>query len=331
MNKMSDNVVVPGSDAVEALLEKTAPRPAPPESVEQDIRAAVRSEWMTVTGRRRSRRLAARLAVAATVTLVLAFSLTSIRQTGIAPVEVASIDRSIGALYLQSDESGQFEAVNTNSVVTGQILTTAVDSAVGLTWLNGGSLRVDSETSVEFVATNEVFLHSGKVYFDSFGAMPDSEFFIRSAHGLVSHVGTQYITESDAASLIVSVREGKVRIDGTYHDQAVYEGQRVQLTGSAQPSLTNTNGVGDEWRWVESVSPKISVDGMSVYDFLQWVGRETGHIVRFESESAEALARENEFRGIANAEPRTELRLRMMTIDLDARFDPEGPAIIVTN
>jgi hypothetical protein len=70
---------------------------------------------------------------------------------------------------------------------------------------------------------------------------------------------------------------------------------------------------------------------MSVFDFLHWVGRETGHAVQFESASAQALARDTQLRGAVNAEPRAELRLRMMTVDLDARFDTEGPAIIVTD
>ena len=331
MNEVGENRAVPGNDAVEALLEKAVPRPAPPESVEQDIRAAVRSEWSAVVARQGRRRMTTRLAIAASVMLVLAFSLAGLRETGIAPVEVALIDRSIGTIHVQSDGSGALQSVDTTTIETGQILTTGADSAAGLGWLTGGSLRVDSDSRVEFVAANEVYLHSGRVYFDSLGSDSVGDFAIRTAHGVVSHVGTQYMTESSAAALVVSVREGAVSIDGVYHDPTIREGQRVQLIGSAQPSVTNTTGAGSEWRWIEGVSPNISVDGMSVYDFLHWVGRETGHAVQFESVQAETLARSSQLRGAVNAAPRTELRLRMMTVDLDARFDPEGPAIIVTN
>ena len=324
-------MAVPHNDAVEALLEKAAPRPAPPGSAEQDIRAAVRTEWTRVTTQRRRRRMTVRLAMAASVTLVLAFSLASLRETGIVPVEVASIDKSLGTVYLQSGGSVQSEAIDTSSILSGQILTTGTSSTAGLKWLNGGSLRIDGNTRIEFVAGNEVYLHEGKIYFDSFGATPGNDFSIRSAHGIVSHVGTQYMTESNAASLIVSVREGEVAIDGTYHDQKVFEGQRVQMTGSAQPSVTNTSGVGAEWQWAETVSPNISVDGMSVFEFLQWVGRETGHAVQFKSVTAETLARNSRLKGTVNAEPRTELRLRMLTVDLEARFDSEGSAIIVSD
>lgn len=319
------------SDRIEALLEKAAPRPAPPQSIEEDVRASVRSEWTLTTRERRRRRMAFGLAAAATVTLALAVSFSGLRQAGVAPVEVAKIDRGMGTLYVQSDKSGQLEAVDTTSIVSGQILTTGEDSAAGLTWLTGGSLRVDGGTRLEFVAADEVFLHSGRVYFDSFGAEKQDGLSVRSPHGAVSHVGTQYMTESNAASLIVSVREGEVSIDGTYHEKTVFEGQRAQLTGSAQPSVTNTTGAGAEWQWIEAVSPNISVDDMSVFDFLNWVGRETGHAVQFASADAEAMARSTLLKGAVNAEPRVELRLRMMTVDLDARFDPGGPAIIVTD
>ena len=70
---------------------------------------------------------------------------------------------------------------------------------------------------------------------------------------------------------------------------------------------------------------------MTIYEFLQWVGRETGHTIQFESQSAEALARNEQLRGAVNADPRTELRLRMMTVDLEARFDDEVTAIVVTD
>jgi ferric-dicitrate binding protein FerR (iron transport regulator) len=329
MNENGNNMAR-SADAVEALLERAAPRPMPPGEVEQDIRAAVRAEWMAIRSRRR-RRTTVGFAMAATVMLTLAISFTGLRQNGVVPLEVATIDRSVGTLYLQSDDSAQMEITDTSSIVAGQVMTTGVDSAAGLAWLGGGSLRIDSDTRVEFTADDELFLHSGRIYFDSADSDPGSALAIRSPHGVVSHVGTQFMTESNAASLIVSVREGEVSIEGTYHDQAAYEGQRVQMIGSAQPSVTNTTGAGSDWQWIETVSPNISVDGLSVYDFLHWVGRETGHAVKFESVSAEILAKNTQLRGTVVASPRAELRLRMMTVDLDAQFDTVGPAIIVTD
>ena len=113
--------------------------------------------------------------------------------------------------------------------------------------------------------------------------------------------------------------------------RSIDNGRSWSDVGSARPSVTNTSGIGAEWQWIEAVSPAISVDGMSVFDFLHWVGRETGHAIRFESATAEALARDSLLKGSVNAGPRAELRLRMMTVDLEARFDEEGPAIVVSD
>jgi hypothetical protein len=329
MTDTNGNPAMPGDDPIEALLEKAVPRPAPPDSVEQDIRAAVHAEWAAVTKRRGRRRLAAGLAMAATVTLVLAVSLSGLHQAGVAPVDVAAIDKTVGTIYVQIGSSGEMEAVDTTRVRSGEILTTGADSAAGLTWLGGGSLRIASDSRIEFRGADEIFLHSGTVYFDSSGMTADADFSILSAHGAVSHVGTQFLTRSTAASLVVSVREGEVSIDGTYHDQTVHSGQRVEMTGSSRPTVTNTTGTGLEWQWVETVAPGISVDGLTVFEFLQWVAREIGHSLQFESDDAEALARNTLLKGTVNADPRTELRLRMMTVDLDARIDPQSAAIIV--
>lgn len=323
MNRTSDN-------AVEELLERATPRPAPPGTAEQQVRAAVRAEWTRVAQRRRRRRTLASVAMAASVLLAVTASLSVLRTTGIAPVEVASIDRSVGTLYFQSRGSGELEPVDTSTIVAGQMLTTGSDSAAGLAWHDGGSLRIDSDTRVEFVSADEIFLHHGRVYFDSFGTAAGSGFAIRTEHGVVTHVGTQYLTESDRDNLTVSVREGEVAIDGAWYDRTVSSGQRVRITGSATPQVSNTTGVGGDWEWIESVSPQIAVDGMTVFDFLHWVGRETGYAVRFDSAAAEDVARQARLKGVVYAEPRTELRLRMMTVDLDARFDPDETVIVVT-
>ena len=331
MNRMSESPASPGKDSIETLLEKAPLRAPPPVDMEEQVRSAVRSNWEAATNRRRRQRLSMGLAFAATITLILAISFSGLRQTGIAPVTVASIDKSVGTLFVQSGDTDVQVPIDTSSLVSGQTLVTSGESVAGLNWLQGGSLRIDSTTRIEFVAGDEVFLHDGRIYFDSFGADSNNGLSIRTAHGVVSHVGTQYLTEATPASLTVSVREGEVMVDGNYHDWPVYEGQRVQMIGSNQPMVTNTSGSGTDWQWIEAVSPSISIDGMTVFDFVYWVGRETGHAVEFGSDEVETVARNARLKGTVNAPPRAELRLRMMTVDLHARFDPEDRKIIVTN
>lgn len=318
-------------DAIETLLERAAPRPVPPEHVETDVRAAVHAAWRSTVGGRRRRRTIAGLAVAATLLLAVATTFDALRNSGTAATLVATIDKSHGSIMIEGARSGQVPADDLTMIVTGQTLLSAADAAAGLAWENGGSLRIDRNSRVEFVSGNEIFLHSGRVYFDSAPAQAGTEFVVLTAHGRVTHVGTQFMAESRPASLVVSVREGEVAVSGTFHDETARKGQVIELTGSASASRTNTSGVGNDWQWIEAVAPHVDMNGRSTYEFLLWVGRETGHEVRFVTESAEQLARDTDFVGDIESDPRSELRLRMMTTDLEARFESDEPAILVTD
>ena len=217
MSKTGENMTMRSSDAVEALLEHAEPRPAPPPEIEQEVGDTVRAEWQVATGARRRRRQIGGLAVAASliVAVTVAFNLMN---TGVAPVTVATIDKQHGSIMLEGERSGQVPVDEFVSVQTGQVLLTAANSAVGLQWSGGGSLRIDENTRVEFVSPSEVFLHSGRIYFDSAASQGSSDFLIQTPHGSVTHLGTQYMTESRPASLRVLVREGEVSVTGTFHD-----------------------------------------------------------------------------------------------------------------
>lgn len=332
MKKSGDEIVVQHKDAVEELLEQAAPRPAPPDSDERLVREAVYAEWQAVTGKHRARRRVTQFAIAATVLLAVAISFNAFRVTGVAPVEVASINVSHGSIYLLGQQSQLRELTDVATIVSGQTIETGRASGIGLSWGSGGSLRIDADTRIEFVSPDAVKLHWGQVYFDSqMAAITGSgstnpDFVIETDHGMVRHLGTQYMTYSDARMLKVSVREGSVEVDDRH---TAYEGQQIEIVGRAQPSVTNISGSGAEWAWVESTAPKINVDGMSTFDFLHWVARETGHSVVFESPGARGLAECVDLKGAVNASPREELSLRMLTVDLEARFDSDRGTIIV--
>ena len=61
------------------------------------------------------------------------------------------------------------------------------------------------------------------------------------------------------------------------------------------------------------------------------MGRETGYTVQYSNTAAQELARGTELRGTVNKDPRTELRLRMLTMDLDARFDTQNAILTIGN
>lgn len=321
------------NDAVEQLLEHALPRPAPPVADEQDIREIVRAEWQSVTGRRTSRRRVMNYAIAATVVLAVAVAFNSFRLNDVAPVQVAKIDKSHGSIYVLGERSELHELVDLAEISAGQTVITGNESGIGLAWGNGGSLRVDADTRIEFVSDDVVYLRAGRIYFDSESELVaavsgGSVLAVQTDHGTVTHLGTQYMTYVDDEKLAVSVREGMVSVDGLYYEETASAGEQLTVAGRGRPSVVNIVSYGDAWQWVETTTQDFDVDGRTMYEFLNWVSRETGLQVEFEDDAVLEQTRSAELRGIVDEAPTEALRLRMMTASLDWRI--EGGSLIVS-
>jgi hypothetical protein len=315
--------------AVEVLLEHALPRPTPPSKDEQEVRAAVQAEWQAITSKRRARTRLTRFAIAASVLLALTATFTLLRDAGIAPVQVATINKSHGSILL-GNQSQLHDLSDFSAITVGQSIVTDKDAGIGLEWGGGGSLRIDANTRVEFISAEAIYLRSGRIYFDSTpsdliasisSGSKETKFRIETDHGTVTHVGTQYMTFTSRGELTVSVREGRVSMSSSYHDEMVLEGQQLKVEGSRRASVANFPRHGAAWDWVEQTSPIADVDGRSVDEFLGWVGRETGLQIVYESPEAEQKANSGILRGKVDMDPRSALAFRMMGEDLDWHID----------
>ncbi len=322
MSSMGDHGAARNDDAVEALLEQASPRPSPPGKDEEMIREAVLSEWQAVTGWRRTRMRVTRFAVAATVLLGVAVTFNMLQESGIAPVQVATITSSHGSIHVRGEESQMHELRDLASIMSGQLIITDYDSGIGLAWGNGGSLRIAAATRIEFVSGDDVFLHSGRIYFDSTpselitsvsSGSGEAKLRILTNHGTVSHLGTQYMTYTSDSELTVSVREGEVSVDGTYYNDKAFAGQQLSIVGSARPSITNFPRHGEAWKWIEDVSPDVEIDGRSVDVFLNWVARETGLRVEYPNAATKQAAEYEVLKVTVKLEPRAALDVLVET------------------
>lgn len=334
MSKLSEDLAERGDAAVEALLEHAAPRPAPPSDDEIAVRNAVHAEWQAVTGRVRTRRRLTNFAVAATLLLGIAVTFNALQVRNVPATQVATISKSHGSIYLLGEQDEQIEMRDLSAISAGQVILTGDNAGIGLEWGRGGSLRVDKNTHIEFRSADSVYLHSGQIYFDShndvMAAITGSGFTIETEHGTVEHLGTQYMTYTDARQLTVSVREGRVEVDGAYIDAAVANaGQRMTVSGGARPSVTDFKVFGEAWDWIEQTAPVVEVDGRTVAEFLRAIGRETGLQVAYESAVAEQLAANGVLKGNVEMAPRDELAFRMSGDVLSYRID--GGTIYVSS
>jgi len=336
MSRSRDDIVVRNDDAVEALLEKAAPRPTPPSGDEKIVRDVVQAEWQAVTGRIKTRRRMTHFAIAASVVLGVALTFNALQVVDTPAVQVATISKSHGSIQLLVELDELRDMTDLSSVYAGQVIHTGSDAGIGMEWSGGGSLRVDSNTEIEFTSADSVYLVSGRIYFDSQTELTaaitgsGSGFTIETDQGAVEHLGTQYMTAISSKGLTVSVREGQVEVDGTYIEAAVANaGQQMTVSGGARPAVVDFNVYGDAWNWIEATAPVVDVDGRSVDEFLQAIGRETGLQVSYDSPVAEQLATSGILKGSVDMAPRDELAFRMSGEDLGYRID--GGTIYVSS
>lgn len=314
-------------DTLEELLRHASPRPVPNPDDMAVAKAAVRNDWSDETARRKWRKRKVLLATAATVLIgvfVVSSNLLVPEQNSI---QLAAIQKSFGPVYFLGDEAELRPTDELSAVMSGQTIVTGRDAGMALAWGTGGSLRVDENSRLRFAADGTVFVATGRVYFDSLpevttgneiGAAP--AFALATPHGVVRHLGTQYMTRVDTESLVVSVREGEVQIEGHAYEQKVGTGQQATLAGRQRPSILRISSTGDTWAWVTKTTPAVDVEGKSLHEFLTWVSRELGLELQFEGKS-EAVAQVAVLRGTIDVEPAEALRLRLATAALDWRIE----------
>ena len=314
-------------DTLEDLLRRASPRPVPAPEDLTAVKSAVRDEWRTVTTRRTDRRRLANFAIAASVLVGVFAVLNILRVPAVDVVQVARIEKSFGPVYVLGEQAELRPTRNLSDVMSGQTIVTGDGAGLALSWAAGGSLRADENTRIRFSSGEAVFVEEGRVYFDSIASSIGGTdvadvpvFMLQTQYGDIRHLGTQYMTDVARDSLVVSVREGEVMIDGTYHDQTITSGQQATFVGSQRPSILSVSRTGQAWDWVGRTTPAADVDGRSLHQFLVWVSREMGLELRFEGK-AEAVAEMAILRGTIDTEPADALRMRLATAALKWRID----------
>lgn len=319
---LGDKTLVDDDRALEELLGRASPRPTPPDDAMKRVKAAVEEEWRQQHRRRVTRRRFTALGLAATVVLGVAVVMNTWLAPAVPPVHVATLEKSIGTIYLLGGQGQLLRADNLEAVRSGQTIATAGSSGAGLKWGAGGSLRLDENTEVMFTSEDTIELKSGQVYFDSEPTGDTAAALkIVTELGDVSHLGTQFTTSIDRDTLTVRVREGKVAIDGRFYEHVAEQGKEIRLVGSRRPQESNIPVFGPQWEWIEATTPVAAMEGRKLYDFLVWVGRETGLTITFESDDVERAAKEAFVLGDASDIPRVALHQRLMTANLACDID----------
>lgn len=256
------------------------------------VYAEVRRAWNRTPARARKRRWMIPVAVAATVVLAVTVMLQLQPESSL-PVAapVGAIAKTVGpdnGLYV----SGQ-------KVYAGDTLATGPDSGISITLANAESLRLDEDSRLVVLDSDEFQLLAGRVYADTGDFLyHDKGLRIVTDAGTVTDVGTQFSVHASGERLDVAVREGRVDVVMSGGQELVaVAGERMLLEQGGEPSVEQLAPHDGYWDWVAALAPVYDLENRSLLDFLRWAARETGKELVFSDNDLRMAAMRTDLHG----------------------------------
>jgi ferric-dicitrate binding protein FerR (iron transport regulator) len=319
-------------DELARLLAHASPRARPRREAQTAAYETLRAEWLELTARRRRGRIAFGVAAAALL-IGVAVVLGTLR----APVDavlaapLATIERIEGSQVSWRDEHSTARTITGEAdiVRVGQSLSTGAESRAALSWRDGGSLRLDENTRVDLVSERSVRLVTGDLYFDSAAeqpapgrtaAVPIEKLGVETPAGRIVHVGTQFMLSVDAGEVVLSVREGQVRLSGDGFEITVNSGEQLDIDANGVRARRSIESYDTSWNWAQEIAPQPNMDGRTERDILSWVARETGRRIVYDSPATEASTRVSIVRGLDKRSPTNLLAILPVITDLDVEI-----------
>jgi hypothetical protein len=320
-------------DDVAALLGRITARERPSDAAEAAAFTALRAQWRRHTASRRWKRALGFAGAAAASLAVAVFGYVGLQPSAPpASAALATIDLIEGANVTWRDDRSQARPLGARrELFEGERLATGPDSRVALRWHSGGSLRLDASSRLELVSAGAVRLTAGRLYFDS--AAPNTHaaappaLAVQTPAGEVVHVGTQFMVTVADDEVVLSVREGQVKVTGDGFELVVVEDEELGLRSDGTRDVAPIDGHDPRWAWAADIAPQLELDGRTAQEILLWAARETGRSVVYESPQAELRARAV-LRGIDRRSPASALALLPHMTDLE--YDLRDDAVVVS-
>lgn len=304
------------ADMVAALIHAAGHRTMPPEDAYQQVLAAATAAFREKSARRRDRTWLTWAAAAGVAAIAIAFVLQW-GPTATQPPPVATVARIIGAVELGSRGGWQAMTETGATLAEGATLRTLAGGNAALALDGGASLRLAAATEVRLDGSQRIYLRSGTVYLDNGGSVGTGH-QIETPAGTARDIGTQFELRVLDGALRLRVREGRVEIDraGQLLTGAAGEQLEIDVLGGVTRSHIAVTDMA--WQWAETIGPAPDIDGQPVTRLLNWVARETGRQLRYESAAVEARAATVILHGnIRHLAPLAALEVMLATTDLE--------------
>ncbi len=283
----------PPSDVLAELIRSVGRRAQPPPEDYERVLHASREAWQRAVRQRVRRRWT--YALAAGIAL-LAVSLATLRFIDSRPGDqiVAQLTISRGTVFASDDigDDGHWVTGAGVPIPAGTRLRTDESGRAALRLDAGISLRIAGSTDVLLRPGNRIELFSGRVYVDT-GTQPGGSVELVTRFGKLRDVGTQFEVLATGQTLRVRTREGLVRLTRDTSPET------LECAGSEELRLDSLGHVergriaphDAEWAWAATLSEPPRGAELPLLRFLEWVARETGRRVQYDSPATEARVR----------------------------------------
>ena len=319
----------PERDSVAALIRTAGRRAAPPRDDYERVLAVSREAWQRAVRQRVRRRWT--YAIAAGLALV-ALGAGALRQLdgGGATAVAGTLTTANGAVFAGSMAGDEWHWLSEKDVpvLAGTRLRTDPSGRAVLQLAPDSSLRVAGLTDLVLQQGDRVELLSGRVYLDTQGGTSKVEIVTR--FGTLRDIGTQFEVLATDATLRVRTREGAVTLTRGKHDViecAVSEELRVDSQGRIERGHIATHD--EEWAWAETLAQPPQGPELPLLRFLDWVARETGRRLRYDSADIELRVRKVVLHGTTpNLAPVQALEVALATTDIDYSLLDDGTILL---
>lgn len=308
---------------VARLLRAAGRRPEMPGAMKARLESHFRRELADVIARRRLRRR--RLLIGAAASLAAGVFAVALLLTPPSPEPsmVARLTYLAGTVTIDGRVAdGTSDLRPGVQIHVGRAAALAID-------LGGYDVRL-RENSRARLLSRGIGLDSGVLFAGSDrapGRLPGLE--VRTPHGRVSDIGTQFIVATNASETRATVRRGALRIDRDGdHIEVASEGGRARYAAFDKAGNVEVNSAparGEGWDWIHRAAAPFVLEGASAFDFLAWVARESGLALRFASSAAEINARTTTLHGdLGEIEPLAALTPVLLSTELSAQVSSGG-------
>ena len=311
-------------DFLGRIIRAAGRREAAPGEIRDRVLAAASA---TLEARSRARRQRTTWRAAAAVALAaVGIGFAGLRNGPALPVALS--DQFIGEAKVRASSDDSWTALaRDRKLLTGSEVRTGRGARVGLILMQGASLRLDELTEVRLASPTRVEVLAGTVYVDSraTGAAID----VVTPVAVTRDVGTQFEVRYRDQEQRVRIREGTVVMQLGTQEYRGSAGEQLLVSPAGEVQRAEITSDDASWDWVQLVVRTPDIENRPLSELIEWVARETGRTVRYESAAVRALTEGTILHGsIRNLAPLPAARTVLATTDLDLEILTDGVLLV---